>query len=136
LPQARVRVQGEKRSFETELEGTMSGVRVDYDGSRIAIDFAASGLDLKTLPERVMEVLPLLVSLVEADNAWLTLSQEEISHRAKARAAIELMTQAATQNAIQYASLLKATILGEKSVGDYGFPEFADSNVDSQDESQ
>lgn len=102
----------------------MKDVDVEVAGSRLAIDFGRTGLNVETLEERVQQVLPLLHALLSADDAWLKLSGEDLASRARGCMAINMKCQAATQLATKRAELLLAIADGSESIADYGFPEF------------
>lgn len=103
----------------------MLDVDIEVTGSCITIDFGRTGLHIATLKHRAEEVLPLLFSLVSADDTWLNLSEEEQLSRTRAWLAMDMMCQAATLNATRGAELLGSIAGGEESIADHGFPEFA-----------
>lgn len=102
----------------------MEDVDIEVAGSRVTIDFARAGLNMETLGERAREVLPLLKALLSADDAWLSLSGEELSARERGCLAMNMMCQGATQSATKRAELLQAIADGRESIADHGFPEF------------
>lgn len=101
-----------------EVELSVSGSIVNINLGDIARDVDVEG--------RVKEVLPLLVSLLRADRAWLSLTEQEQISRFRARAAADLGVQAVLSIALARANVLGAIIDGSESIADHGFPEFLD----------
>lgn len=102
----------------------MLNVDVEVIGTRVILDFCRLMPDSETLAERVREVLPLLVFLISADNAWRNLSDEDRVLRMHAAAAIDMKTQAVLLAAQAQAELQVAVIDGRLSIAEHGFPEF------------
>ena len=104
----------------------MKDVDLEVAGSRVAIDFGRTGLNTETLEQRAREILPLLLAMVSADDAWLRLTGRELTARERGCLAMNMMCQSATQSATKRAELLQAIADGSESIADHGFPEFAD----------
>jgi hypothetical protein len=104
----------------------MRDIELKVNGARVTIDFTHANLSTETLLERAEEILPLLSSLIEADDACLKLTSGDLANRLRGCLAMNMMCQHATQKAIEQAILLRKIADGSEAIADHGFPEFSD----------
>ncbi|WP_123876559.1 hypothetical protein [Fuscovulum blasticum] len=110
-----------------------SDVSVEVRDRTVKLNFGA-GVGLpETLEGRIRDLIPLLLSLLEADDRWSRLSDDAKASRLQAGAAQGLRFDMALAAALRQAELLVAIVDGTESIANHGFPEFADDAPQASD---
>lgn len=102
----------------------MHDIDIDVTNSHVTIDFSRTGIKTDTLAERTQEIIPVLRAFLAANDAWLSLTDDDLAIRGRGCMAVNIMYQGAIQNATRWADPLMAVAVDIESVASHGFAEF------------